>query len=157
MAGTPAAALTPLERRLLNDFQRDLPLTPRPFAAIAAELGVDEARVLDALQDLTRRGLISRVGPVFAPRRAGVGTLAALAVPPARLEAVARLVSGYPEVNHNYQREHRYNLWFVLTAPDRARLDAVLADIERRTGLAALDLPLERDYHIDLGFPLELT
>lgn len=147
-----ASKLSQLEQQLLNDFQRDLPLVRRPFAAIAEALGVDERTVLRTLQDLRQRGLISRVGPVFAPRRAGVSTLAALAVSPEDLETVAELVSAYPEVNHNYQREHRFNLWFVLTAPDQDRLSAVIDDIEQRTGLPVLDLPLERDYHIDLGF-----
>jgi DNA-binding Lrp family transcriptional regulator len=149
--------LSRLEQQLLNDFQRDLPLAPRPFAAIAEALQIDERTVLRTLQDLQQRGLISRVGPVFAPRRAGASTLAALAVLPEDLEAVAELVSAYPEVNHNYQREHRFNLWFVLTAPDQERLSAVIGEIEQRTGLAVLDLPLERDYHIDLGFRMEFS
>ncbi|MEZ5591799.1 MAG: AsnC family transcriptional regulator [Gammaproteobacteria bacterium] len=145
-----------LDKRLLNDFQRDLPLTPRPFAAIAEQLGQRESEVLLALGRLQEQGTISRVGAVVAPHRAGVSTLAALAVPPAQLDEIADLVNSYPEVNHNYEREHDYNLWFVLTAPDQARLDAVLADIEQRTGLAVLDLPLEREFHIDLGFRMEL-
>lgn len=145
-----------LDKRLLNDFQRDLPLTPRPFAAIAGQLGQRENEVLLALGRLQEQGAISRVGAVVAPHRAGVSTLAALAVPPARLDDIADLINSYPEVNHNYEREHDYNLWFVLTAPDQARLDAVLADIEQRTGLAVLDLPLEREFHIDLGFRMEL-
>jgi siroheme decarboxylase len=149
--------LSQLEQQLLNDFQRDLPLVPRPFAAIAEALQIDERTVLQTLQDLQQRGLISRVGPVFAPRRAGISTLAALAVPPQDLETVAELISAYPEVNHNYQREHRFNLWFVLTAPDQDRLSAVIDDIERRTDLPVLDLPLERDYHIDLGFRMEFS
>jgi siroheme decarboxylase len=149
--------LSHLEQQLLNDFQRDLPLVPRPFAAIAEALQIDERTVLQTLQDLQQRGLISRVGPVFAPRRAGISTLAALAVPPQDLETVAELISAYPEVNHNYQREHRFNLWFVLTAPDQDRLSAVIDDIERRTDLPVLDLPLERDYHIDLGFRMEFS
>ncbi len=149
--------LSQLEQQLLNDFQRDLPLVPRPFAAIAEALQIDERTVLRTLQDLQQRGLISRVGPVFAPRRAGVSTLVALAVPPEQLDTVAERVSAYPEVNHNYQREHRFNLWFVLTAPDQDRLSAVIDDIERRTGLPVLDLPLERDYHIDLGFRMDFS
>jgi DNA-binding Lrp family transcriptional regulator len=80
--------------------------------------------------------------------------LAALAVPRARIDEVARMVSDHPQVNHNYEREHAYNLWFVVTAPDRERVDAVLDDIERRSGLETLRLPLEQAYHIDLGFPL---
>ena len=67
---------------------------------------------------------------------------------------VARLVSAFTEVNHNYQREHAWNLWFVVTAPDQQRVERVLADIESATGLTVLNLPLERAFYIDLGFPL---
>jgi hypothetical protein len=77
-----------------------------------------------------------------------------LAVPPERLEEVAALVGGFAEVNHNYAREHRLNLWFVVTAPDAERVAQVLAEIAEHTGLAPLDLPLERDFHVDLGFRL---
>jgi DNA-binding Lrp family transcriptional regulator len=148
-------ALSKLQKHLLNDFQRDFPLSPTPFRDLAESLGVAEADVLENLRDLSESQAISRVGPVFAPKRVGASTLAALAVPGERLEEVAEWVSQLPEVNHNYEREHRYNLWFVLTAPDQERLEAVLADIERRTGLAVLSLPLLEDFHIDLGFPLD--
>lgn len=144
-----------LDKRLLNEFQRDFPLSPTPYADIAARLNVTEAEVLDALRRLSASGAISRVGPVIRPHAIGASTLAAMRVPPERLDAVAALVSGYPEVNHNYEREHAYNLWFVLTAPSKQRLAEVLRDIERRTGLAPINLPLVRDYHIDLGFELK--
>ena len=78
-----------------------------------------------------------------------------MAVPAARMEAVATLVSAYAEVNHNYERDHELNLWFVATAPDRERLRQVLDEIESRTGLAVLDLPMIEDYFINLGFPLQ--
>ena len=147
-------ALSALERRLLDEFQRDFPLVPAPFAEMGARLGVSESEVMEALAKLKARGFVSRVGPVFAPRRLGFSLLAALAVPATRLEAVAALVSAYQEVNHNYEREHDYNLWFVVTGDDEQRVQRVLHDIEQRSGLAALRLPLERAYHIDLGFPL---
>jgi DNA-binding Lrp family transcriptional regulator len=147
-------ALTALEKCLLNEYQRGFPLCPEPYAEIAAQLGVAEADVILTLESLQRRGFISRVGPVFAPQRAGASTLAALAVPEDRLESVANLVSAYAEVNHNYQREHAWNLWFVITAPDQQRVEQVLADIEAASGLAVLNLPLERAFYIDLGFPL---
>lgn len=146
--------LSDLERRLLNDYQRGLPLEPRPFARIAAELGVGEDEVLDMLRRLEAIGALSRVGAVFAPNRVGASTLAAMAVPPGDLERVAALVSDYPEVNHNYEREHELNLWFVVTAPSRERVEAVLAEIETRTGCPVLDLPLLEAYRLDLGFAL---
>jgi DNA-binding Lrp family transcriptional regulator len=146
--------LTALERCLLNEYQRGFPLCPEPYAEISTQLGVTEAAVILTLEALQRRGFISRVGPVFAPQRAGASTLAALAVPEDRLEKVAGLVSAFAEVNHNYQRDHDWNLWFVVTAPDQQRVDEVLAEIESATGLGILNLPLERAFYIDLGFPL---
>ena len=149
--------LSELEKRLLNDVQDGLPLSPRPYEDIARRLGSSESAVLEALAELQSNGLISRVGPVFRPNRVGASTLAAMAVPEERLDDVAALVNGYAEVNHNYEREHELNLWFVATAPDRDRLTRVLREIESRTGLEVLDLPMVEDYFINLGFPLQWT
>lgn len=146
-----------LEKELLDGFQREFPLTPRPYRAIAERLGCDEDTVLDLLARMKEAGLITRVGPVFAPHRAGASTLAAMAVPPERLHEVAALVSEYDEVNHNYEREHGFNLWFVLAAPSAERVAEVLDEIASRTGIPAMDLPLEEAFHIDLGFPLQWT
>jgi len=143
-----------LDRRLLNDFQRGFPLVDRPFAAIGERVGAGEDEVLRRYRRLARSGYVSRIGVVFRPNTAGASTLAALAVPPARLEGVARWLSAQPEVNHNYEREHRYNLWFVLAARSAAALEAACARIERMTKLPLLRLPLEEEYHIDLGFDL---
>jgi DNA-binding Lrp family transcriptional regulator len=151
----PPLELDAIDRRLLNEFQAGLPLCERPYAVMAGRLGVDESEVVARLSRLTAAGAVSRVGPVFRPKRVGVSTLAAMAVPAERLAAVAALVNTYPEVNHNYEREHRYNLWFVLTAADQEGLDGVRTEIERRTGLPVLDLPMLAEYHIDLGFPLQ--
>jgi DNA-binding Lrp family transcriptional regulator len=143
-----------LDRRLLDDFQRDFPLRPRPFAALAEQLGIDETEVLERLRRLQSQGAISRIGAVLTPHRAGWSTLAAMAVPGEKLEEVAELVSSYPEVNHNYEREHELNLWFVVTAPCRERVERILQEIEVRTECPVLDLPLLEAYRLDLGFDL---
>jgi len=143
-----------LDFQLLNDYQRDFPLVSAPFAELAARLGVAEKVVLGRLENLRREGKISRVGAVFAPKRIGASTLAAMAVPPEKLEAVAAAVNRFPEVNHNYEREHRYNLWFVVTAATEGRLQASLGAIELAAGYPLMALPLEEEFHIDLGFCL---
>ncbi|MCS6879313.1 MAG: Lrp/AsnC family transcriptional regulator [Geminicoccaceae bacterium] len=145
---------TALQKALLARFQRELPLVPRPYAAMAEALGAREAEVIAALEGLREAGVLDRVGATIAPNRVGASTLAAMAVPSERLEEVAAIVSGFPEVNHNYEREHRFNLWFVVVAHSRARVERVLALVEARTGLPVLDLPLERAFKVDLGFPL---
>lgn len=151
------ANLTLLECNLIDNYQRGFPLSVRPYAEMAAQLGVSEAKVLTALDHLHALGILSRVGPVFRTHTVGVSTLAAMAVPAARLDEVAALVNSFAAVNHNYEREHRYNLWFVATAANDAELDAILQQIQDLTHIKVLPLPMEEDYHIDLGFQLQWT
>ena len=146
--------LNPAELKLLDDYQRDFPLVPRPYRAVAEAAGMSEAEVIEIYARLKEDGALSRIGAVVTPNAAGASTLAAIAVPPVRLGEIAGLVSAQAEVNHNYEREHAFNLWFVVTAADARAVEAVLRRIERMTGLAVLDLPLIQSYHIDLGFPL---
>ncbi|MFA7428704.1 MAG: Lrp/AsnC family transcriptional regulator [Rhodospirillaceae bacterium] len=146
--------MTPLQSDLLDIAQRDFPLSPRPYAELALRLGVREDEVIDAFATMRDERLLSRIGAVYRPGAAGASTLAAIAVPPEDLDAVAAIVTAFPEVNHNYERENAVNLWFVVTAPDEAARDSVLNAIESDTGLPVLRLPMIEDYHLDLGFLL---
>jgi len=149
--------ITNLEKHLLNDFQHGFPLVSRPFKEIARKFDTTEEVIIGMLTQLQKRGFISRVGAVFRANSIGASTLAAMAVPTDRLEEVATMINSYSEVNHNYQREHHFNLWFVLTASDEQVLNAILDDIEQRSGIAVMYLPMLEDYHIDLGFDLKWT
>lgn len=146
-----------LDKHLLNDFQYGFPLEARPFKKIAEKLGTTEDIVIDRLNELQDQGVVSRVGAVFRANSIGASTLAAMSVPEEQLEEVAALVSAYSEVNHNYERDHHFNLWFVVTAHDEQALNAVLDEIEQRSGLAVMYLPMQEDFHIDLGFDLKWT
>ena len=142
----------PIDRRVLDDWQRNFPLLKRPFAVIAEAVGIDEADLLDRLERMKSVGRISRVGATCAPNTVSASTLAAMAVPTGRLEQVVAIINGEAGVNHSYLREDEWNLWFVATGPDRAHIDAMLARISWRTRLEVLDLPLLRPFNIDLGF-----
>ncbi len=144
-----------LEQCLLNNYQRDFPLSPRPFHDIAEQLNVEPELVMAAFDKLQACGAVSRVGPVIRPNSIGKSILAALKVPEAELVEAANMINAYTEVNHNYEREHHYNLWFVLTAKDKNRLDCILDEIEQTSGYPLLRLPLLDAYHIDLGFDLK--
>jgi DNA-binding Lrp family transcriptional regulator len=149
--------LPPLHKQLLNNYQQDFPLSPTPYRDIADQLGVSEDEVLQAFQALSEQQMISRIGPVIAPNKVGSSALVAMAVPEADLPRVAEQISRYPEVNHNYERENRFNLWFVVVADDEQHLWAVIADIERQTGFKTMLLPMLADYYINLGFELNLN
>ena len=137
-----------LEEKLLNDFQRDFPLVARPYAAIAQRTGAVEDEVISLLSALSADGRISRIGATFYAGCIGAATLAALAVPPARLAEVAARVSARAEVNHNYEREHRYNLWFVVTGPDARHVADTVAAIERDAGCGTVvPLPMGEPHY----------
>ena len=146
--------IDPADLALLDRFQRDLPLVSQPFAVLGDSLGLPEAEVIDRLAMMQAAGRIAGVGGTVRPNTAGASTLAALAVPEDRIEAVAALVGAEPGVNHSYLREADWNLWFVATAPNAVALAAMLARIESASGLPVLDLRLVRPFNIDLGFPL---
>lgn len=143
-----------LDPHLLNDYQRGFPLVSRPFARIAEDLGSSETEVIVRYADLQAAGKIARVGAVVRPHAVGVSTLAAVAVPAGEVEEAGRCIAARPEVNHCYEREHTFNIWFVVTAADEPALRRALVAIERDCATPVLDLPLLEAYHIDLGFPL---
>lgn len=137
---------------LLDNWQRNFPVIPRPFAVLAAELELEEEEVLDRLLKMHRAGRISRVGGTCAPNTISASTLAAIAVSPDRIEEVVAIINDEPGVNHSYLRENEWNLWFVATGPTRAFVDAALKRIQTRAGLQVLDLRLVRPFNLDLGF-----
>ena len=142
----------PADSHLLDNWQRDFPVTERPFAVLAGELGLEEADVLNRLEKMVQIGRITRVGATIAPNAISASTLAAIAAPQDRIEEVAAIINAEPGVNHSYLREDEWNLWFVATGPDREFVDAALASIAEKSGLRVLDLRLVRPFNLDLGF-----
>ncbi len=143
------------DQQLINLFQRDLPVCERPYAAMSRQLGITEEEIIVRLQSLQDSQVLSRVGPVFEHSRAGASLLAAVAVPDEQMDLVAARINRAPGVNHNYAREHTYNLWFVMTAPDEDTLDERLDELEHQLRLPMLRLPMVEAYHIDLGFDID--
>lgn len=156
------ADISQLQQDIINNSQKGFPLTSQPYKTIAEQLAkvnivTNELKVFLAIDDLNNQEVLSRVGPVFDHKKAGASTLAALAVPAKDLDKIAGIVNQFDQVNHNYGREHVYNLWFVVTASDMVALNNTLANIELLTGLAVLVLPMEASYHIDLAFSINVT
>lgn len=140
-----------LDRRLINSLLDGFPIAERPFAEAAGRLGMTEAEVIARLGRLLETGVLSRFGPLFnVANMGGAMTLAAISVPVARFDEVADLVNAYVEVAHNYRRDHRINMWFVVACETPQEVAAVLADIELRTGLPVLDLPKEEEFFLEL-------
>lgn len=143
-----------IEMGIIDRWQKGLPLVAKPYAEMARREGLSEQDVMQQLAHLLATGVIARIGATVRPNTAGASTLAAMSVPAEQLETVAEIVNQEPGVNHNYERDHALNLWFVATGANRPAVDAALSRIEARSGHGVIDLPLTRSYFIDLGFPL---
>lgn len=151
----PREPFAALDLALLNDWQRGFPLTDRPFDAIGLQHGCGAAEVQSRYRALLASGALSRIGGIFGVGAGGSAMLCALAVPASELAHVAQQVNAFDYVNHNYARQHHWNLWFVVTAPSVADRDACVDQIEALVGLRALRLPMKRAFRIDLGFDLK--
>lgn len=140
-----------VDGELIEMLHGGFPVAERPYAAVAGTLGTSEGEVIRRLESLLDKGVLTRFGPLFdAARLGGAFTLAAMEVPEDRFDEVATTVNGFSEVAHNYRRDHRLNMWFVLATDEPARVGEVLREIEAATGLAVLDLPKEREYFLEL-------
>lgn len=139
------------DRRLINRLQDGFPVAEHPYAAVSTELGLTEADVIARLERLLADGTLSRFGPLFdAERMGGALTLAAMAVPEVRFDEVAAIVGAFPEVAHNYARDHALNMWFVVATERPERVAEVLDAIEAATGLTAIDMPKEEEFFLGL-------
>lgn len=155
VAPADAASIEATDALLIRRLHGGFPLTDTPYADVARELGLTEEEVIARLQAMLEEGLLSRFGPLFQIERAGGQfVLAAMQVPPDRFDAVAAQVNTLPEVAHNYRREHRFNMWFVLACASPAEARAACDRIEAMTGLRVFAFPKENEFFVELRLPV---
>lgn len=152
---TPArpapAALDELDRRIINALQGGFPIADEPYREVAEALGTTEAELLARLERLLATKVLTRFGPMFQIERLGGRfVLAALAVPEDRFAEVTELVNALPEVAHNYRREHRLNMWFVLATETPEGIADATRRIEAATGLPVFAFPKLREFFVDM-------
>lgn len=153
------SCVDPTDLLLLDALQQAFPLAPDPWEELGRITGISGEEVLARVKRMCRDGIIRGITPTLesARRRPGVSTLVAVRVPGDRLDEVAAIISRYPEVSHNFGRNHEYNLWFTLTAGSPDRLDAMLREIGDQTGILPGDmisLMTAERYKIDVTFPV---
>jgi siroheme decarboxylase len=140
-----------LDRQIINRLQGGFPVSERPYRDAAAAMGIDESELIGRLSSLLDSGVLSRFGPLYDAEKLGGGvTLAAMAVPRERFDEVAAIVNAFPEVAHNYERNHRLNMWFVVAAEDPERIAGVIAAVEAASGIPVLNMPKLEEYFLEL-------
>lgn len=146
-----------IDRKLLNLIQANFPLSPEPYREIGEALGISEEEVLSRIGKMIDSGLIRRLGGIFDSRKLGYqGTLCAMRVEENLIDKVAAAINSYPGVTHNYLREHDYNMWFTAMAQSKEKLEEMLNQIKKDTGInEILVLPAQKLFKIRVNFELE--
>lgn len=141
------------DRKIVNALQGGFPLCERPYLEVASRLGMAEEELIARLDKLLADKVLTRFGPLYnAERMGGAFTLAALSVPEERFDAVTEAVNALPQVAHNYRREHKLNMWFVLATDTREGIADAIREIEDRTGLPVFNFPKEEEFFLELRF-----
>jgi len=152
---TSETTLSTLERDFINNFQGHFPLQERPFETIATQLGCSEDELIETVTNLKSKKLLTRFGPLYDAARLGGGlTLAAMTVPEDRYQIVTELVNTYPQVAHNYRREHELNMWFVIATETPVEIVQVISSIEKTTRLTVYNFPKQQEFYIGLWLHL---
>lgn len=139
------------DREIINALQGGLPISERPYAEAAARLGLDEQDLIARLEQMLETRTLTRFGPMYnIEKMGGAFCLCAMAVPDAAFDATVASLNAFPEVAHNYEREHDLNVWFVLASETPAGIDDAVARIETETGLDVYAFPKEREFFVRL-------
>lgn len=142
-----------IDRAIVNRLQEGFPIAAHPYREAAEALGISEEELIRRLNRMLERKQLSRFGPMYHAERLGGGlSLCAMSIPADDFERVAEQVNAFPEVAHNYQRDHRLNMWFVLATETPERIPRVLEEIERITGYQVYDMPKEQEFFVGLKF-----
>lgn len=147
--------LDAIDRRIINVLQGGFPVCERPYAVVAQSLGLSEEDLIGRLARLLQERVLTRFGPLYnADRFGGANVLAAMSVPKKEFERVAQFVNLQPEIAHNYQREHRLNMWFVGAAETPEQVEAAFRYIETVCSHPVYRFPKEREYFVELRLPV---
>jgi DNA-binding Lrp family transcriptional regulator len=141
-----------IDRRIIDALQEGFPVCERPFRDAGAVLGVHEDELIARVQHLLDSGVLTRFGPMFqAERLGGAYALAAMQVPRDVFERTAAQVNALPEVAHNYERDHAFNLWFVLATETPDGIERAASRIKDTTGLPVYLMPKREEFFVGLN------
>ena len=139
-----------VDREIINRYQGDFPVAERPFQLLAEQLEISETELMSRIQAMLDDGRLTRFGPLYnIDRMGGIFSLCAMQVPEDTFDDTAEQVNAFHEVAHNYARDHRLNMWFVVAAESKPALQDTLERIERETGLTVYNFPKLKEFYVN--------
>jgi DNA-binding Lrp family transcriptional regulator len=134
------------DQALVRFLQEDIPMTANPFADIAAQLGMSEQEVVDAVKAWVEDGTIRRFGAMVRHQRLGykANAMSAWDIPDERIEEVGEALADAREVSHCYHRPRAegwdYNIFAMIHAATEEECSEIAASLADRVGIDAYSL-----------------
>jgi len=142
-----------LDRKIINSLQGNFPIVDSPYQQIAEQLGIEESKLLKRLENLLSERILTRFGPMYDIQKLGGSfSLCAIRVPTERFDEVTAIINSFPEVAHNYERDHEFNMWYVLATESLQQIDKVNQSIENEIGLKVYNMPKLQEFFVGLHF-----
>lgn len=140
-----------IDKQIINALQDGFPICDAPYQQVATQLGLTELELIARLKALLDNGTLTRFGPLYnAEQMGGALTLAAVKAPKERFDEVMEIINSFPEVAHNYARNHELNMWFVIATEAPEQIQQTINAIERLTGLIVYNMPKNKEYFVNL-------
>jgi DNA-binding Lrp family transcriptional regulator len=133
--------LTPVEIEAVRLLQRELPLQPRPFEAMARNAAVGADELLASAKALQKRGQLRRLTASIAARKSGfmASAMGVWVVPQDAADEYAARLSQHRAVSHCYLRpvyeDWPYNLYTTVHARSVDECESLINDLAADAGL----------------------
>jgi len=104
-----------MTKEILFRVQKNFPLTIKPFEAIANELEITEDEVISIIQEQKNEKIIRQTSAIFDTKSLGYkSSLVAFEIDEDKIDAAVEIINAHPGVSHNYERNHKFNIWFTM-------------------------------------------
>lgn len=143
--------LSSLDISIIRKIQEDLPLVPKPYEAIAQELGITENELVKRIQEFCRSGIIRRFGTTLNHRNVGfkANSMVVWNVPDERIKVASEIMILFPQVSHCYQRPKfsgwPYNIFTMVHAETKQACEKVVKEIAEAVNIYEYDMLYSTD------------
>ena len=112
-----------MTKDILLRAQKNFPLDPKPFQVIADELGMNEDEVMSIMQDQKDQKIIRQTSAIFDTKSLGYkSSLVAFEIDEDKIDDAVKIINAHPGVSHNYERNHKFNIWFTMAVSPETKL-----------------------------------
>ena len=112
-----------MTKDILLRIQKNFPLIDKPFEEIAKELNTTEDNIISIIQEQKNEKIIRQTSAIFDTKSLGYkSSLIAFEIDEDKIDDAVKIINAHPGVSHNYERNHKFNIWFTCAVSPSSKL-----------------------------------